>query len=192
MQKAGFPRPVRGVPFDQVSISSSVPAFFALAGLVLAPAKPGFHWTACAARFFTDPSIPRIAPTLGISRWSFGCVSRSIPSNIVRGTCRNFTPTWRTPISSAKSGLTPVEEMALGFVQLRHLVRKLLARGVADRLLRAANSAPGQLRHGFLRGDRQDPCHAPPLREDDARRIRRAEIRARCRSRSPAIPPVFR
>jgi len=30
----------------------------------------------------------------------------------------------------SESGLTPVEEMALGFVQLRHLARKLLARGV--------------------------------------------------------------
>ena len=31
----------------------------------------------------------------------------------------------------SECGLTPVEEMALGFVQLRHIARKLLARGVA-------------------------------------------------------------
>ena len=104
VQKAGFLRPVSRRPvrsgFD-IELRSRV--FRPGGAWSYPPAKPDFHWTACEGRFFTDPYIRRTAPTLGISRWSFGCVLRSIRSSIVRVTCRNFMPTSRTPISSASA-----------------------------------------------------------------------------------------
>ena len=92
-----------GVPFDRVSISSSAPGSSLCRGWFWRPVKRAFHSIGCAARFSTVRFIRRIAPTHGIFRWSFACVLRSIPSSIVRSTCRSFTPISRTPISSANA-----------------------------------------------------------------------------------------
>ena len=120
----------RGVRFDQVSISSSVPAFFALAGWSYPPAKPDFLWTACKGPFFTDPYIRRTAPTLAISRWSFGCDSRRF-DRVLFASHAEISCLPRGHLFLQRVRPTPVEEMALGFVQLRHIARKLLGRGVA-------------------------------------------------------------
>ena len=84
-----------------------------------------------------------------------------------------------------------IEEMALGFVQLRHLVRKLLARGVsvdsfAPRIALLVNCGMDFFEEiAKIRATRR--LYAKMMRDEFG-----AQIRARCRSRSPAIRPGFR
>ena len=94
----------RGVRFDQVSISSSVPAFFALAGLVLSAREAGFpldrlRGSNSSRTLIFGGLLLRLPSPGGVS----DATSRSIRSSIVRVTCRNFMPTSRTPISSASA-----------------------------------------------------------------------------------------
>jgi methylmalonyl-CoA mutase N-terminal domain/subunit len=119
-----------GVPFDRVSISSSVPAFFALSGLVLAAREAKFPLERLRGSILHGPlytedcSYAWHLPVDFRVRLALDCIEF----------CSQHMPKFHAYVEDtyffSESGLTPVEEMALGFVQLRHLVRKLLARGV--------------------------------------------------------------
>ena len=164
-----------GVPFDRVSISSSVPSFFALSGLVLAAREAKFPLERLRGSILHGPlytedcSYAWHLPVDFRVRLALDCIEY----------CSRHMPKFHAYVEDtyffSESGLAPVEEMALGFVQLRHLVRKLRARGCCSRFFCSPHRAPGQLRHGFLRRDRENPRHASPLCEDDARRVRRHE-----------------
>ena len=121
----------KGLPFDQVSISSSVPAFFALPGLVLAAREAGFPPDRLRGSILHGPlytedcSYAVHLPVNFRVRLALDAIEY----------CSRHMPKFHAYLEDtyffSESGLTPVEEMALGFVQLRHLVRKLLARGVS-------------------------------------------------------------
>ena len=120
-----------GVPFDRVSISSSAPAFFALSGLVLAAREAKFPLERLRGSILHGPlytedcSYAWHMPVHFRVRLALDCIDF----------CSQHMPKFHAYVEDtyffSESGLTPVEEMALGFVQLRHLVRKLMARGVA-------------------------------------------------------------
>lgn len=120
-----------GVRFDQVSISSSVPAFFALAGLVLSARESGFPLDRLRGSILHGP--------LYSEDCSYACrlpvdfrVRLALDSIEY---CSRHMPKFHAYLEDtyffSECGLTPVEEMALGFVQVRHIVRKLLGRGIA-------------------------------------------------------------
>jgi methylmalonyl-CoA mutase, N-terminal domain len=120
-----------GVPFDRVSISSSAPAFLALSGLVLAAREAKFPLERLRGSILHGPlytedcSYAWHLPVDFRVRLALDCMEF----------CSQHMPKFHAYVEDtyffSESGLTPVEEMALGFVQLRHLVRKLVARGVA-------------------------------------------------------------
>ena len=120
-----------GVQFDQVSISTSVPAFLALAGLVLSAREAGFPLDRLRGSILHAP--------LYSEECSYAC---HLPVEFrVRLTldsieyCSRHMPRFHAYLEDtyffSECGLTPVEEIALGFVQLRHIARKLVARGVS-------------------------------------------------------------
>ena len=174
MSQAGLSRPLRGLPLERVSLSSSVPPIIALAGLYLAAREAGFpidklrgsvlqvplYSEDCSYAMHMPVELPR-APVARLD-------------GVLRATMPRFHSFVEDTYFFSEAGLTPVEEMALGFVEIRHLDRESAHRARrTGRLLRAAHRHPRQLRHGLLRGGRQDPRHPTPVRPHDARRIRR-------------------
>lgn len=120
----------KNVPIDRVSVSSSVPSFFAISGLVLAARDAGIPPEALrgsvlhAPLYTEDCSYAWNLPVdfrVRLALDSIEYCSRHMPK---------FHAYLEDTYFFSESGLSPVDEMALGFVQLRHLVRKMLARGV--------------------------------------------------------------
>ena len=121
----------KNVRFDQISVSSSVPAFFALPGLVLAAREANFPLERLRGSILHGPlyaedcSYAQHLPVGFRVRLALDSIEY----------CARYMPKFHAYLEDtyffSESGLTPVEEMALGFVQMRHLLRKLLARGVA-------------------------------------------------------------
>jgi methylmalonyl-CoA mutase, N-terminal domain len=120
----------KDLPFDQASISSSVPAFFALPGLVLAAREARFPLDRLRGSILHGPLYTEDCSYAAHLPVEFR-VRLALDSMEY---CSQHMPKFHAYLEDtyffSESGLTPVEEMALGFVQLRHLVRKLLARGV--------------------------------------------------------------
>ena len=120
-----------GVRFDQVSISSSVPAFFALAGLVLSAREAGFPLDRLRGSILHGPLYTEDCSYA----WRLPVEFRVRLALDSIEYCSRQTPKFHAYVEDtyffSECGLTPVEEMALGFVQLRHIVRGLVARGLA-------------------------------------------------------------
>jgi len=121
----------KGVPFDKTSISSSVPAIMSLSGLVLAAREAKFPIEKMRGSvlqpplFVEDCAYAVHLPVEFRVRLSLDCIEY----------CAQHMPKFHSYIEDtyffSESGLPPVEEMALGFLQLRHLTRSLIARGVS-------------------------------------------------------------
>lgn len=121
----------RDIPLDQITISASqVFPLFQLAGLYLAAREYGF-------------AIDKLrGSVMGIPLYPEDCsYALHLPvTQRVRAQCdaiewcARTMPRFHSCIEDtyffSESGLNAVEEMALGFVEIRHLVRKLIARGV--------------------------------------------------------------
>src|SRR5271166_1025097 len=129
-RKQDFLDLLEGVPFDTVSISSSAPAFFSLSGMVLAARDAGFpveklRGSVLHAPLYTeDCSYAMHLPVEFRVRLALDSIEY----------CSQRMPKFHAYLEDtyffSESGLAPLEEMALGFVQLRHLTRKLMARGL--------------------------------------------------------------
>lgn len=128
--KQDFIELFRGVPFERVSISSSAPPIIALAGLKLAAREAGFPVDKLRGSILQTPLYAEDC-----------CYAMHLPVEFrVRMSldaiayCTQAAPRFHSYVEDtyffSESGLTPVEEMALGFVEIRHLARKLVARGV--------------------------------------------------------------
>lgn len=118
------------VPIDRVSVSSSVPSFFALAGLVLAAREAGAPLGNLRGSVLHGPLYTEDCSYA----WNLPVDFRVRLALDSIEYCSQHMPKFHAYLEDtyffSESGLSPVEEMALGFVQLRHLVRKMLARGV--------------------------------------------------------------
>jgi methylmalonyl-CoA mutase N-terminal domain/subunit len=120
----------RDLPLDSVSVSTSLPAPFALAGLYLAakerdiPARklrgsvlqPPFYAEDCGYAMHMPFRL-----RLRLSRDSIEFCSAEMPK---------FHSFVEDTYFFSEAGLNGVEEMALGFVEIRHIVRELIKRGV--------------------------------------------------------------
>lgn len=120
-----------GLPLDRISVSSSVPPAFALAGLYLVARENGFapnrlRGSVLQAPFYAEDC--GYAMHLPISlrlRMASDCIAF----------CTQEMPKFHSFVEDtyffSETGLNAVEEMALGFIEIRHIVRQLLSRGVA-------------------------------------------------------------
>jgi len=119
-----------GVPFGAVSVSMSLPSGFAAAGIYLAARDHGF-----------DPAIVRgsaILPPLYGEDTAYSCNvphrlhMRLAVDSIQFATERmpKFHPYVEDTYFISDGAVDAVEEMALGFVQLRDVVRRCIARGM--------------------------------------------------------------
>lgn len=119
-----------GVPFAMTSISSSAPAIMALCGLVLAAREAKFPLEKLRGSVLQGPlytedcSYATHLPVAFRTRLALDCMEF----------CARQMPKFHSYVEDtyffSESGLYPIEEMALGFLQIRYLTRALIARGV--------------------------------------------------------------
>jgi len=120
----------RGVPLDAITVSFSVPAMFAVAGLCVAAREYGFpiqklRGSTILTPFYSEDVTYAIhMPFKARVRTSCDVIEY----------CAREMPRFHAFIEDtyffSESGLDAVEEMALGFLEIRHLVREVLKRGV--------------------------------------------------------------
>ena len=119
-----------GIPFDKVSVSSSVPSVFSMTGLCIALRESGFPRDRArgsvlqAPLYAEDCSYSAGMPYSLVSRFALDGMSFAA----------KYMPRFHAYVEDtyffSETGLTGVEEMALGFVEIRHLARSLIARGL--------------------------------------------------------------
>ena len=120
----------KDLPLDSISISASVPSPFALAGLYLVAKEDNIRPDKLRGSVLQAPFY---AEDCGYSmhmpfrlRLRLSCDSIEF--------CAKAMPKFHSFVEDtyffSEAGLNVVEEMALGFVEIRHIVRDLLKRGV--------------------------------------------------------------
>ena len=120
----------RDIPLGTISISSSVPAAFALPGLYLVAKEQGFPPDKLRGSVLQAPFY---AEDCGYAMWMPFSLRLRLSSDSI-AFCAKETPKFHSFVEDtyffSEAGLNAVEEMALGFVEIRHVVRDLLNRGV--------------------------------------------------------------
>ena len=119
-----------GLPLDRITVSHSLPAPFAIAGLYLSAKErgvdpKGLRGSAIQVPFYCEDCgyathMP-FALRLRLAVDSIGFATRTMPK---------FHAFLEDTYYISDGGLDAVEEMALGFVEIRYIVRELLRRGV--------------------------------------------------------------
>jgi methylmalonyl-CoA mutase N-terminal domain/subunit len=120
----------KDLPLDSISVSSSVPPAFALTGLYLAAKKMGvmpekLRGSVLQTPFYAEDCgyathLPfDLRLRISLDAIEFAAVEMPRFHSFVEDT-----------YFFSEVGLSPVEEMALGFVEIRHIVKKLLERGL--------------------------------------------------------------
>ncbi|MEE8435615.1 MAG: acyl-CoA mutase large subunit family protein [bacterium] len=121
----------QGLPLDRITVSNSWPAPFASAGLYLVAGENGFSPSILRGSvvqfilYGEDCSYAVNLPLslrLRLAADSIEFCSREMPK---------FHAFLEDTYFISEVGLTAVEEMALGFVEIRYVVRDMLRRGVA-------------------------------------------------------------
>jgi methylmalonyl-CoA mutase N-terminal domain/subunit len=119
-----------GVPLDSVSISHSLPSGFAVAGIYLAAMDHGF-----------DPAVVRgstiLAPVYGEDTGYGGNLPFELHMRLATDAIEfsshcmpKFHPFVEDTYFISDGSVEAVDEMALGFLEIREIVRRLTARGV--------------------------------------------------------------
>ena len=125
-----FTELLEGIPLDQVTLSHSLPAAFAIAGQFLAARTLGFDPAALRGSAIQGPlytedcSYAMFLPFEIRMRLTLDSIAFSLE------TMPRFHPYLEDTYFISDGGLDVVEEMALGFVQLREITRRLLGRGI--------------------------------------------------------------
>jgi methylmalonyl-CoA mutase N-terminal domain/subunit len=129
-RKQDFVELLDGIPLDRVTLSHSLPAAFAVAGQYLAGRRHGF-----------DPAVLR-GSAIQSPLYAEDCSYATFLPFDVRMRlaldsicfCLSRMPRFHAYLEDtyfiSDGGLDAVEEMALGFVELREITRRLLARGL--------------------------------------------------------------
>lgn len=122
---------LRGIPLDKISVSASFPPLFFVPGLYLAAKAYNFPVKALRGSTVLNPFYSE-TNSLGVNLPFDARVRLSCD---VIEFCAAEMPRFHAFVEDtyffSESGLNAVEEMALGFVEIRHLVREMLNRGVA-------------------------------------------------------------
>jgi methylmalonyl-CoA mutase cobalamin-binding domain/chain len=119
-----------GLPLDSMTISSSVPAPFFIAGLELVAKERGVPLDKLRGSVLQPPFY---AEDCGYAmHLPFALRMRLACDSIEH--CAERLPKFHGYLEDtyffSEVGLTPAEEMALGFLQIRHITRELVRRGV--------------------------------------------------------------
>jgi methylmalonyl-CoA mutase N-terminal domain/subunit len=117
-RRADFLDLYAGIPFDSVSVSHSLPAGFTVAGLYLAARAQG-----------VDPALIRGSAILPPLFAEDTCYSSNLPLEVHMRLAK-FHPFVEDTYYISDGSVDVVDEMALGFIELREVVRRLIARGV--------------------------------------------------------------
>ena len=121
---------LEGIPLDQVTLSHSLPAAFAIAGQHLAATTLGFDPSVLRGSSIQGPlytedcSYAMFLPFEVRMRLTLDSIAFSLR------TMPRFHPYLEDTYFISDGGLDVVEEMALGFVQLREITRRLVGRGI--------------------------------------------------------------
>jgi methylmalonyl-CoA mutase N-terminal domain/subunit len=126
---ADFQALYEGIPLDRVSVSHSLPLGFCVAGLYLAADRLGF-----------DPKVLRGSTILGPLFGEDTCYSNNMPLELHMRLATDavvfcaermpkFHPFVEDTYYISDGSVDAVEEMALGFIELREVVRQVLAKG---------------------------------------------------------------
>ncbi len=120
----------RDLPLDRITISHSLPAAFAVAGLYCAARRLGFEPSVLRGSIL---QVPYYCEDTGYAtHMPFDLRVRLAVDSIAF--CAARMPKFHSFVEDtyyiSDGGLDAVEEMALGFVEIRGLVRELTARGV--------------------------------------------------------------
>ena len=120
----------KDIPLESIAISSSIPNIFTLAGLYLAAKKTGADTTKLRGSliqspfFFEDCGYTIHLPFPLRMRLSLDSIEF----------CLKEMPKFHSFLENtyffSETGLTTDEEMAFGFVEMRHVLRELLKRGL--------------------------------------------------------------
>lgn len=119
-----------GIPLDKISISSSLPAAFTMAGLFLTAKERGIpadklRGSSIQAPFYAEDCGYAYHLPLPL-RIRLACDSVQFATQKMQ----RFHSFLEDTYFFSESGLTGVEEMALGFVEIRFIIRQLMERGV--------------------------------------------------------------
>lgn len=120
----------RELPLDRISISLSLPAIFSLAGFYLASRTYKCPFDKLRGSTILTPFYSEdVTYAIGLP-----FKARVRMAADVIDFCAKEMPRFHSFVEDtyyfSESGLDPVEEMALGFLEIRHLVREVLKRGV--------------------------------------------------------------
>jgi methylmalonyl-CoA mutase N-terminal domain/subunit len=119
-----------GLSLDTISISSSVPPIFALTGLCLAARTFGVPWDKVRGSVL---QVPLYAEDCGYPNHMPVNLRVRLAADVMEF-CARELPRFHSFVEDtyffSEAGLTAIEEMALGFVEIRYLIRELLRRGV--------------------------------------------------------------
>lgn len=120
----------KDLPLDRISVSSSVPPAFALAGLYLAAKEYGFAPNRLRGSVLQTPFY---AEDCGYAMHLPFSLRLRMAGDCIEF-CAKEMPKFHSFVEDtyffSEAGLNAVEEMALGFIEIRHIVRQLLRRGV--------------------------------------------------------------
>ena len=129
--QAGLHRPFARHSLDAISVSGSLPSIFAVAGLQLAAKEAGVPLDRLRGSVL---QVPLYAEDCSYAvHMQFDLRVRMAAD--VMAFCAAAMPRFHGYVEDtyffSEVGLTAVDEMALGFVEIRYLVREMLKRGVA-------------------------------------------------------------
>lgn len=121
---------LKDIPLDRISVSSSVPPLFALTGLYLTAKENGTPTDKLRGSVLQPPFY---AEDCGYAQQK--CIDLRLRIAL---DCMEFAasemPRFHSYVEDtyffSESGLNAVEEMALGFIEIRYLVREMIKRGV--------------------------------------------------------------
>ena len=120
----------KDIPLDAISVSTSLPPVFALAGLYQAAEKAGIPPGKLRGSVIQAPFY---AEDCGYATHMPFNLRVRLAADVIEF-CARQMPRFHSFVEDtyfiSETGLTAVEEMALGFVEIRYLVRELLRRGV--------------------------------------------------------------
>jgi methylmalonyl-CoA mutase N-terminal domain/subunit len=121
-----------GIPLAEITISNSLAPLFALPGLVFATRAQGVPLSAVRGSLVQLPLYAEGGTSYSL-HWPHRLWLRMTLDSIVFCTREmpKFHPFLENTYTISEGGLNAVEELALGFVEIRYVVRKLLERGLA-------------------------------------------------------------
>ncbi|WP_027365043.1 acyl-CoA mutase large subunit family protein [Desulfotruncus alcoholivorax] len=120
----------KDIPLDSISISSSLPSIFGLTGLFLAAREAGIPPAKLRGSVIQAPFY---SEDCGYAMHMPFDLRVKLAADVMEF-CAVEMPKFHSFVEDtyfiSESGLTAVEEMALGFVEIRYLVREMIRRGV--------------------------------------------------------------